>query len=137
MSAEVKIRNASQAVEAVLAYLREQVGQSLPAAGSKWQEKTLYATGVEDYAITSKLFLSGGWQIEVFQGIAPVSRTVYQITAFNPELRSYWKGSIQADGSIREGSPLTTLSEEGSRKLADELAKKINAPPPKPGGYGH
>ena len=86
MSAEVKVRNASQAVEAALAYLREQAGQSIPAAGSKWQEKTLYATGVEDYAITSKLFISGDWMVEVYQGIAPVSSTIYQITVFNPVL---------------------------------------------------
>ena len=33
--------------------------------------------------------------------------------------------------------PPTTLSEEGGQKLAEELAKKINVPPPKPGGYGH
>ena len=61
--------------------------QSLPAAGNNWQEKTLYATGVEDYAVTSKLFMFGDWMVEVYQGIAPVSSTVYQITVFNPELK--------------------------------------------------
>jgi hypothetical protein len=137
MSAEVKVRNVSQAVESALAYLREQAGQSTPAAGSNWREKTLYATGVEDYAVTSKLFMFGDWMVEVYQGIAPVSSTIYQITVFNPGQRLYWKGSIKADGTIREESPLTTLSEEGGRKLAEELTKKINVPPPKPGGYGH
>jgi len=44
MSAEVKVRNASQAIEVVLAYLEDKAGQSsLPVAGSNWREKTLYA----------------------------------------------------------------------------------------------
>ena len=137
MSAEVKVRNASQALEFALAYLREQAGQSTPAAGSNWREKTLYATGVEDYAITSRLFISGEWMVEVFQGVAPVSSTIYQITVFNPGLRLFWKGSIKADGTILEDSPLKTLSVEGGRKLGEEMTKKINVPPPKPGGYGH
>lgn len=138
MSAEVKVRNATQAIEAALTYLQDEVSQSsLPAAGSKWVEKTLYATGVEDYAITSKLFTSGDWMVEVYQGIAPISKTVYQIIVFNPGLKCHWKGSIKADGSIQESSPLTTLSIEGSRKLADELERKMNVPPPKTGGYGH
>ena len=56
---------------------------------------------------------------------------------FNPELKCYWKGSIKADGSVFESSIMTRLSEDESQKLVEELAKKISAPPPKPGGYGH
>ena len=137
MSAEVKVRNASQAIAVALSYLREQAAPGIPDAGNKWQEKTLYAAGVEDYAVTCKLFISGDWMIEVYQGIAPISSTIYQITVFNAKLGCFWKGSIKADGSIKEINPLTMLSEEETRKLAEELAKRINVPPPKPGGYGH
>jgi hypothetical protein len=137
MSAEVKVRNASQAAGAALAYLKERGGQTTPAAGDKWQEKTLYATGVEDYAITSKLFTSGDWKIEVYQGIAPIAKTIYQVTVFNPVLGRYWKGDVKADGGIQEVGPMTTLSEERTRKLTEELAKRVNVPPRKQGGYGH
>jgi hypothetical protein len=137
MNTEIKVRNASQAVEAALAYLREVGGQSIPTAGDKWEEKTLYAAGVQDYAITSKLFTSGDWRIEVYQGIAPISKTIYQVTVFNPVLGLYWKGNIKADGTNQEASPLTKLSEEKTRRLAEELLKRMNVPPPKQGGYGH
>jgi hypothetical protein len=137
MYAEAKIRNAPQAIEAALAYLQEQTGQSLPVAGSRWQEKTLYTAGVEDLAITSKLLLSGDWTIEVYQGAAPISLTVYQVTVFNPVWGFYWKGSIKADGSIRDDAPLRTLSAEESQEATDELARKIHVPPPRLGGYGH
>jgi hypothetical protein len=137
MNTEVKVRNASQAIEAALTYLRERGGHSIPATGDGWQGKTLYATGVADYAITSKLFTSGDWRIEVSQGIVPISKTIYQVTVFNPVLGSYWKGNIKADGSIDEASPMITLSEEKTGTLAEELARRINVPPPKLGGYGH
>ena len=137
MNAEVKVRNMFQAVEIALAFLRERSDKSIPAVGNKWREKTLYATGVEDYAITSKLFTDGDWMIEVYQGTAPISKTIYQITVFNALLGCYWKGDIKADGSIQEVSPMTTLSKKKAHKLTEELVKRINMPPPKPGGYGH
>jgi hypothetical protein len=138
MSAEVKVRNASQAIEATLVYLRGQGVRSLPSAGTKYLEKILYATGITDYAVTSKLFTSDDWMIEVAQSIAPISSTVYQITVFNAGQSSWWKGSVKADGTFKEDVPLKTLSAEESRKLLEDLEKKMNVPPPtRMGGYGH
>jgi len=75
--------------------------------------------------------------IEVYQGVAPLSRTVYQVTVFNSGDRYYWKGSIKADGSITETNTLTQLSEEENSKIAGEFARKARIPPRLPGSYGH
>ena len=51
----LKVRNASQAVDMILAFLRKQTN-NIPGAGVKWVEKTIHAAGIQDYAINSKLF---------------------------------------------------------------------------------
>jgi hypothetical protein len=83
----VKIRNVAQAVDAVLSCLRTQKAPTITGADTKWQEKTIYSGEPQDYAITGKLFTSDEWIIEVLQGVAPLSRTVYLISVFNPNSR--------------------------------------------------
>ena len=117
-----------------MAFLRERSDQSIPAVGNQWQEKTLYATRCGRLCYHEQTFHRGDWMIEVYQGTAPISKTIYQITVFNALLGCYWKGNIKADGSIQEVSPMTTLSKEKTLKLAEGLSKRINVPPPKPGG---
>ena len=134
---ELKVKNAAQAVDAAMYYLQRGEPQNAPNQGLKWQEKILYAIGPMDYAISSKLFSSGDWTVEVYQGVAPLINTIYQITVFNTKLHWFWKGSVKADGSLTEESPVRLLSEEESRKKSEELFKKNQVPPPKLGGYGH
>ena len=133
----VKVRNAVQAIGAVLSYLRDNSIENTPIADTKWQEKILYSPGPPDFAITSKLFTSGDWQIEVSQGVAPLNRTVYQVILFNARIHLYWKGSVKADGTITEDSPFKQLSEEESQQITKEFLRKSQVPPPAPGGYGH
>ena len=75
--------------------------------------------------------------IEIFQGVAPLSSTVYQITVFSAKLHWYWKGSVKVDGGVTEVSAFRLLPEEESQKMAEELLRKSQVPPPRPGGYGH
>ena len=133
----VKIRNATQAVDAVLSYLRGQKPLVIPDAEAQWQEKTIYSGEPQDYAITGKLFTSDKWLIEVLQGVAPLSRTVYWISVFNPDSRYYWKGRIRADGVVQEDVALGELPEPEAQMIADEFLLKSKIPPPRPGGYGH
>ncbi len=133
----VKVRNAAQALNAALSYLRKQQAPKAPDTNTKWQENTLYSTERQDYAITSKLFTSDDWLIEVYQGVAPLSSTIYQITVFNANLHWYWKGNVKADGGIIEEKAFRLLSEEESQKMAEEFLSKSQVPPPTPGGYGH
>ena len=133
----LKVRNATQAVNTALSYLRKQKTQNAPDADIKWQEQTLYAPGNPDFAITSRLFTADDWQIEVSQGVAPLNSTVYQVTVFNAELHWYWKGSVKADGVVTEVNAFKLLSEKENKKMAAEFLSKSKVPPPMPGGYGH
>ena len=133
----INIRNAAQTVNAVLSYLREQKATGIPSAGIKWQEKTIYSGEPRDYAVTHKLFTSDEWLIEVLQGVAPLSRTVYRITVINPDRRCFWKGGLRADGVIQEEVALRELTEPEAQMIADEFLLKSKIPPPRPDGYGH
>jgi hypothetical protein len=134
---ELKVKNTAQAIEIVLAHLQSGAPHDAPGPGLPWQEKTIYAGGTMDYAVTSKLLTAGDWTIEVYQGVAPLSKTVYQTSVFNTGSRWYWEGSIKADGSLTETKSFRQLSEEESRRKSEELLKKIQVQPPKPGTYGH
>ena len=133
----VKVRNAAQAVETALSHLRQKWTAKVPDSKAKWQEKTVYATEPQDLAVTGKLFTSDDWLIEVSQGVAPLSSTIYRITVFSTEQKYYWKGSVRADGGVTEISAFRALSEEENQKLAEEFVKRSQVPPPRSGGYGH
>jgi len=133
----VKVRNAAQAIDTALSYLRKQQVAALPDENTKWQEKTIYSTEPQDYGITSKLFTTDDWLVEVFQGVAPLSNTVYRITLFSVRSNYYWKGSVRADGDVTEASAFRLLPEEESQKITEEFSRKSEVPPPRPGGYGH
>lgn len=134
---ELKVKNAAQAVDAVITHLQKQDPQNAPHPGLKWQEKTLYSAEGADYAVTSKLLSASDWTVEIYQGVAPLINTVYQITAFNPRTRWFWKGSVKADASLTEVIPFRLLSEEESRQREEELTRKNQVPPPRQGTYGH
>ena len=132
----LKVKNAVEAREAALLYLRQQNSQNAPGTNIQWQEKTIFSGGPGDLVTTSKQFTSESWTIEISQGLAPLRNTVYEVTVFSPVHGWYWKGSIKADGSIREESAFKRLSDEEKQKTAEELLRKSRIPAPV-GGYGH
>jgi len=134
---EIKVRNALQAISVVFSYLREQDIPGSPESGVNWQERRLYSRDIEDYIVTSKLFISDSWMVEVFQGVAPLSKTVYRITVFNTESHWYWQGSVQADGTLTGINPPKQLSEKESREITAGISRKLEIPAPRPGSYGH
>jgi hypothetical protein len=132
----LKIKNASEAMHASVSYLREQNSSHAPGTGVQWQEKTIFSGGPGDLVTTSRQFTSDGWIIEVYQELAPLRNIVYQVTAFSSASGWHWKGSVKADGSIKEESAFKQLSDEERQKVAEELLRKSRIPPPV-GGYGH
>ena len=132
----LKVRNATEAIDASLSYLSEHYAQNALNAGIKWQEKTIFSGGPVDLATTSKQFTSDTWSVEVSQGLAPLRNIVYQVTVFSPKRGWYWKGSVKADGSVKEQSAFKQLSEEEKQKTAEEFLRRSRIPSPQ-GGYGH
>jgi len=124
-------------MDTAFSYLRKQGMPETPEKDTEWQQQTIYSAEPQDYAITSRLFTAYEWSVEVYQGVAPLSRTVYHVTVFSDSKKLYWKGSIGVDGSVTEGGAFKRLSEEESQKIAAELSRKRQIPPPRPGGYGH
>jgi hypothetical protein len=135
--ASISVRNAAQAWRTVLAYLQSHSLPQVPAQNTTWTEKTLYAEGITDYAVTGKLFTTGDWIIEVTQDVAPLSRTVYTLTVFNSQSGWYWKGYVNAGGSIIEVTAFQFLTEKERGEINAEFVRKSQIPPPRPGGYGH
>jgi hypothetical protein len=134
---ELKVTKAVQAVDIIVKHLRAQSPKDAPEEGQSWQERTLYAAGPQDSIVSSKLFTAEDWKLEVSQNFAPLARTVYQATLFNGNARLFWKGSIKADGSLAEETPLEKLSAKESQEKSSELANKMQVPGPRYGGYGH
>ena len=132
----VKVRNAAQAVDRVLIYLQEQNIQNAPDVNLKWEDRTIYSGGPVDLATTSKQFTADDWMVAVFQGLAPIRNTIYQVTVFGSKYGWHWSGSVKADGSVTEESPFRLLSNDDKRKMAEEFARKRKIPAPQ-GGYGH
>ena len=124
-------------MDTAFSYLSKRGMLEAPGKDTEWQQQTIYSAEPQDYAITSKLFTANEWSVEVYQGVAPLGSTVYHVTVFNEKLKLYWKGSIRADGSVAEEAAFRRLSEEESQKIAEELSRKRQIPPPRPGGYGH
>ncbi len=131
-----RVKNASEAMEASLHYLRARNSQIAPDAHIQWQEKTIYSDGPIDLVTTSKQFTSDAWIIEAHQSLAPLRKIEYRVIVFSPTLGWHWKGSITADGGIREESDFKLLSSQEKDKMTEELLRKsrIRAPT---GGYGH
>ncbi len=132
----LKVKNAAEARDASVVYLRSLDSRTFPNAQAQWQEKTTFSGGPQDMVTTAKQFTSDGWIIEVYQELAPLRNTLYQVTVFSSTEGWHWKGNIKADGSVSEVSPLRKLPEEDMRRTAEGLLKKSRTAAPF-GGYGH
>ena len=132
----LKVKNAAEARDASIVYLRGLDSRMFPSRDAQWQERTTFSGGPQDMVTTAKQFTSDGWIIEIYQELAPLRNTVYQVTVFSSTEGWHWKGNIKADGSVSEVSPLRKLPEEDKRRTAEELLKKSRTAAPF-GGYGH
>jgi hypothetical protein len=132
----LKIRNASEAMEVSLAYLREHNRQIAPSANIQWREKTVYSEGPVDLVTTSLQFTSDAWIVEISQGLAPLRNIEYRVAVFSPTLGWYWEGRVRADGSVKEENALRQLSGDEKKQKTEEFWRRSRIPPPV-GGYGH
>jgi hypothetical protein len=132
----LKVKNAAEARDASIIYLRGLDSRMFPSRDTQWQERTTFSGGPQDMVTTAKQFTSDGWIIEIYQELAPLRNTVYQVTVFSSTEGWHWKGNIKADGSVSEVSLLRKLPEEDKRRTAEELLKKSRTAAPF-GGYGH
>lgn len=109
-SSTLEIADSAQARQAVVTYICEQYGLSLP---TEWEESTDGLVGS-----TTKRYMSEDWTIEVTAPVVPPDSTIYSTLVTQITTAFYWEGTISANGVIEEINlipPATILNQEQSR----------------------
>jgi len=117
----LKVRDASEARDTALTYLREHEGQNAPTAGIEWQAEDITPPGL--VGVGMKEFASDEWTIKVSYPIVAPENTVYQVVVSSVKLGWHWKGSVDADGNVTEVSAFKQMSEAESWNLAEEFVR--------------
>ncbi len=123
---DLEIKDAAEARDAALTYLRDREPQNAPSADIVWQEEDVTPKDKSGYPVPGavhKEFTSEEWSIKVTYAVLPLEHTVYQITVSSIKLGWHWKGSIKADGSLMEVSAFKQMSEEESQEIAEEFLR--------------
>jgi hypothetical protein len=118
---DLEVRDAADARDAGLTYLREHEAQNAPSAGIEWQEQDITPPGL--VGAVTKQFSSDEWTIRVSYAVVPLERTVYQVVVSSIILGWHWKGDVKADGSVAEVSAFMQMSEEESQTIAEEVMR--------------
>ncbi len=120
-TSDLVVKNAGEARDVILDYLREQNPQILPEKDTVWEGTDISPPGL--VGSTTMEYISGGWTINVSYPIVPLENTVYRVGVSSISLGWYWKGDIKADGIITEIVPFSEMTEEESEKIAREFVE--------------
>ena len=120
-SPEVKVNNATQALDAALIYLREEAISNAPDEGIIWEESDITPTSL--VGNSTKYFVSAQWEATVSYPVVQPANTIYTVTIINAELSWYWKGAIKAEGAVIEIRPFQKMTEESSRITAEDFVR--------------
>ena len=118
---ELAVKDAVDARDAALKYLREHYEQNVPSEDSSWQEEDVTPPGFVGSA--NKYFTSSEWIIGVSYPVVRPDLTVYKVVLSSVKLGWHWKGTVKADGTVTEVSPLKQMTEEESRKFAEDFVR--------------
>ena len=117
----LEIRNAAEARDTAITYLRTHVGEDAPAADIEWEEENITPPGLVGSTIVA--FTSDEWTITVSYPIVPPQNAVYEVVVSSIELGWHWKGTVEPDGSVTELSAFKGMSEEESQRIAEEFVR--------------
>ncbi len=120
-TSDLVVKNAEEARDVILDYLREQNPRIAPEKDTVWEGTDISPSGM--VGSTTMEYISGGWTIIVTYPIVLLENTIYQVTISGISPGWYWKGEIKADGSITELVPFTEMTEEESEKIAREFVE--------------
>jgi len=118
---DLEVSDATDARDAALVYLREHEGQNAPNATIEWQEEDVTPPDWEGAVFTE--FTSDEWTVTVVCPVVPPESAVYQVVVSSVKLGWHWKGSVKADGSVTEVSAFKQMSEEESKKIAEQFVR--------------
>ena len=118
---ELKVKDAAAAWNTALDYLRKHQGQNAPGSDVQWQEQDITPPGL--MGSVTKEFASSEWTGEVSYAVLPLERTIYQVTLSSIQFGWHWEGSVKADGTVADISAFKQMSEEESRKVAEDFVR--------------
>ena len=87
--------------DAVLAYLRENVGEDVPAVGVAWERRDTTPKGLVGQT-TIEFITSDYWEVTVSYPVVAPQNTVYDVLVTNHKNGWHWQGEVKPDGSITE-----------------------------------
>jgi len=104
-SPDLEVRDAAEALDTALVYLREHENQNAPSVSIEWQEVDITPSGI--VGNVTKEFTSDEWTVTVSYPVVAPADTIYQVEVSNPEIGWHWAGTVRSDGSVTEISPVT------------------------------
>jgi hypothetical protein len=116
-----EVEDAVGAKDAALAYLREQKGQDVATADADWSCSDVTPYGLVGAA--TKELTTDGWTVRVFSTVVAPEYIVYTVTVTTLQGGWRWQGKVKPDGAVTELSPVTQMSQEGSRDIAEEFVR--------------
>lgn len=119
-----EVENAAGARDTALEYLRQQYPEDAPSTGLQWQEEDVTPGGLVGSSI--RQFTSDGLTVTVSTPVVAPENIIYTVTTTNVQGGWRWEGEVKPDGTVTEVSPLTEMSEEWSRNIAEEFV--MNSP---------
>jgi heat shock protein HslJ len=120
-SSELKVEDAAGARDTALEYLREQYPENAPGTSLQWQEEDITPGGLVGSSVTQ--FTSDGLTVTVSAPVVAPENVIYTTTITSIDGGWHWKGEVKPDGTVTEASPLTEMSVEWSRDIAEEFVK--------------
>lgn len=115
------VTGAAGARDVALVYLQEREVQPAPGIDLVWQEEDITPPGL--FGAVHKEFASDEWTVKVWYPVVPPESGVYQVVVSSAELGWHWKGRVEADGSVTELGAFRQMSEEESRRIAEEYLR--------------
>jgi hypothetical protein len=106
----VNLPDPAMALDAALAYIREQYGRSAPAAGIAWKAEDATPGGL--LGSTTTRYTAEDWTVTVVMPVVNPVDVVYQVTVDGQALGFHWEGKVDATGHVM------TIEEPGSDEPA-------------------
>jgi hypothetical protein len=120
-SSELSITDASSARDAVLDYLDNKCNDNIPGQNLPWREENRTPSGVSGLAIKS--YTSEEWTMLISYPVVKPDLTIYTVTLVNNNTGWKWEGNVSANGIVNETRPLSQITQEESRQIAEDFVK--------------
>ena len=115
------VNDGAQARDAIIDYLDGRYSSNLPGQDVLWNEEDLTPPGT--VGSSTKSYQSDGWTLFISYPIVKPDQTVYDVRLISNDSGWKWEGSVSADGTVSETSPLKQITEDESRQIAEDFVK--------------